>query len=145
MRIETYKNLPEQAIEIRQKVFVEEQGFQDEFDETDSRAVHIVLFDGEKPVGTCRVFYDNSMDAYAIGRLAVLKEYRGQSAGTSLVEAAEEHVAQEGGTGIVLHAQERAMGFYQRLGFRQFGDVEDVEGCPHVWMEKRTAVQKPEP
>ena len=50
MRIETYKKLPEQAMEIRQNGFVEEQGFQDEFDETDSRAVHFVLFDGEKPV-----------------------------------------------------------------------------------------------
>lgn len=41
---------------IRIKVFMEEQGFKNEFDDIDNRAIHIVLYKEGKPVGTCRVF-----------------------------------------------------------------------------------------
>ena len=78
MRIEVFHSVPQQALEIRQKVFVEEQGFQDEFDDIDSTAIHFVLFDdSDKPIATCRVFKDVIKNSYILGRLAVLKEYRG--------------------------------------------------------------------
>lgn len=57
MRVELFQSIPKQAIEIRQKVFVEEQGFQNEFDDIDYTAVHFVVFnDWDKPIATCRVF-----------------------------------------------------------------------------------------
>ena len=57
MDIKIYDTLPEEAVRIREVVFVEEQGFQDEFDEIDSYAKHLVLFDGEKPGQGNRRFY----------------------------------------------------------------------------------------
>ena len=44
----------EQAAAIRQAVFVEEQGFHNEFDETDETCLHCVISDGPQPVATCR-------------------------------------------------------------------------------------------
>ena len=38
----------EQAAAIRQAVFVEEQGFHNEFDETDETCLHCVISDGPK-------------------------------------------------------------------------------------------------
>ena len=38
-------------------VFIKEQGFKDEFDEIDDFAKHVLLFDGDIPVGTCRFFF----------------------------------------------------------------------------------------
>ena len=58
MDIKIYDTLPEEAVRIREAVFVEEQGFQDEFDEIDSYAKHLVLFDGEKSIAVCRFFQD---------------------------------------------------------------------------------------
>ena len=59
MRVEIFQTLPKCAAEIRQKVFVEEQGFQNEFDNIDLNAVHFVLFDdSDVLIGTCRVFKD---------------------------------------------------------------------------------------
>lgn len=52
----TYSSLPADAVFIRQKVFVEEQGFQDEFDETDQKAQHIVLYMDSFPAAVCRFF-----------------------------------------------------------------------------------------
>ena len=56
MQIKKYDYLPEEASRIRQKVFCQEQGFDDEFDDMDAIATHIVLFDADKPVATCRIF-----------------------------------------------------------------------------------------
>lgn len=39
-----YNTLPPEAAAIRQAVFVEEQGFQEEFDAIDRHALHLLLF-----------------------------------------------------------------------------------------------------
>lgn len=44
MRIERFNPAPQQALEVRIKVFVEEQGFCDAFDEIDAIAMHFVAF-----------------------------------------------------------------------------------------------------
>lgn len=76
MNTKTYTTLPQEAKDIRIKVFMKEQGFENEFDDIDQISSHIVVFDETKPVGTCRFFKENNH--YTIGRVAVLKEYRNQ-------------------------------------------------------------------
>lgn len=56
MKTQIYSTLPQEARRIREEVFVREQGFENEFDETDQRAFHLVLYDGEIPVAVCRFF-----------------------------------------------------------------------------------------
>ncbi len=88
-----YEGIPDCAKEIRKQVFVDEQGFQNEFDKIDDTAAHIVLLDKDKtPVATCRVFWDAEMDSYILGRLAVMKEYRGKNIGSDMVREAEQYV-----------------------------------------------------
>lgn len=55
MEIRVYDELPEEASRIRREVFVEEQGFMEEFDEIDGWANHLVLFPEEsrrEPAGS---------------------------------------------------------------------------------------------
>lgn len=139
MNVKIYTaGLPFEAKKIRKEVFIEEQGFQNEFDETDTIAAHIVLYNqDEVPVATCRVFWDSMMETYTIGRLAVLKEYRGKNIGTDVIKAAEEYICEKGGHSVTLHAQCRVSDFYQKLGFVAYGEVGDDEGCPHIWMKKQ--------
>lgn len=86
MKILRYDSFPNYAKEIREAVFIEEQGFESEFDEIDNTAVHFVLFDeDESPIATCRVFWNNQMNAYTLGRLAVIKECRGKNIGSLIV------------------------------------------------------------
>ncbi|MBQ4101319.1 MAG: GNAT family N-acetyltransferase [Oscillospiraceae bacterium] len=134
--METCHFMPEDAMKVRILVFVEEQGFVDEFDEIDAVATHFVAYDGDHPIGTCRLFWDDIKKRYTIGRLAVVKEYRGRSLGRRLLASAEEETKKQGGEALYLHAQCRAEGFYQKAGYTSFGPVEPEEGCPHIWMVK---------
>ncbi len=140
MKTEIFDFLPDEARRIRETVFIHEQGFENEYDKTDLVAKHVLLFtdDGE-PVGTCRVFWDDSLNSHILGRLAVIRENRGKGYGVKIVETAAEYVSSVGGTVLTLHAQCRSKGFYEKLGFEEFGDIEYEEGCPHIKMKKATA------
>ncbi|MBE5960953.1 MAG: GNAT family N-acetyltransferase [Lachnospiraceae bacterium] len=137
MKIKIYDKLSDSARIIREEVFMKEQGFQNEFDEIDDRAKHIVLYTEEgKPVATCRIFKGEYSGDYILGRLAVRKEYRGKNIGATIVEEAERCVKELGGNTLSLHAQCRVSKFYQNLGFSEYGEADEDEGCPHIWMKK---------
>ena len=68
MEIKIYNQLPDEAKEIRLEVFVKEQGFEEEFDDIDETAAHIVLFDGSHPVGVCRIFTERLFAAEGSAR-----------------------------------------------------------------------------
>lgn len=65
------QGLSQDARIIRQEVFVEEQGFHHEFDEIDSRAWHLVLYENGQAAGCCRLFSSDQPEVYILGRLAV--------------------------------------------------------------------------
>lgn len=120
---------------IREAVFMKEQGFRNEFDEIDGEAVHAVLYDGEVPVATGRLFNDES-GGFVIGRIAVMKDHRGLSLGSRIVTELEKQAKDMGGKSISLSAQCRVRKFYEKLGYTATDDLQDDEGCPHVTMIK---------
>ncbi|MDE6613981.1 MAG: GNAT family N-acetyltransferase [Clostridia bacterium] len=134
MKYIDYDHLPKMARAIREKVFVDEQGFQEEFDSADECATHILAFDGEVAVATCRFFKQDNY--YLIGRIAVLKDYRGKNIGRDMLRHAEESIKSMGGQEIRIHAQLRAQGFYEKLGYKPFGEYDYDGSCKHVWMKK---------
>ncbi len=85
MTTKTYDYLPKEASLLREDIFVKEQGFVDEFDDIDNVSTHLVLFDGELPIATCRYYFDSGKSAYAMGRIAVAKAYRGKNIGTHIL------------------------------------------------------------
>ena len=138
MKIKVYDKLPEDSKAIREEVFVKEQGFQEEFDTVDCRAVHFVAYDDSGvPIGTCRIFTEDSDEIYYLGRLAVLKDFRKLKVGSALLSSAEQSARAKGAEYIHLHSQLRAKQFYQKCGYHEFGEIELDEGCPHIWMKKR--------
>ena len=82
----TYDKLPDDAIMIRKVVFEDEQGFEEEFDELDEsdKVKHMVFYKDGEPIGTCRYYIED--DEYRIGRIAVIKEYRGKGIGQMMME-----------------------------------------------------------
>lgn len=122
---------------IRNRVFQDEQGFEDEFDEIDenNRAKHMVIYKNGEPIATCRFFKIN--DEYKIGRIAVVKEYRGQGIGKMIVRCAEEKVYELGGRELCLSSQVRAQGFYEKIGYVTEGEIYMDQMCPHIKMRKK--------
>lgn len=136
MEIQIYNTLPPQGRQIREEVFVREQGFQEEFDTIDGFATHILVSVEGEPAGICRVFRDEDSGQFLLGRVAVMRHFRGKKIGAALVTAAEEQVRSLGGTSLHLHAQCRITGFYEAVGYTPYGEIEDDQGCPHIWMKK---------
>lgn len=134
--IKFFEYLPDDAKTIRLTVFVEEQGFLNELDETDNHALHLILYADGKPAGTARMFTENGGISYHLGRIAVLKQYRGRHLGAEIVNALCEKAKALGAEKCELSAQCRVKEFYKSLGFLESGEVYYDEYCPHIYMEK---------
>ncbi len=131
-----FRELPREAMIIREKVFVEEQGFTEEFDSVDSVAVHILAYDGDSAIGTCRLFPAEEAVSCILGRLAVIAEYRSKGIGRYLISEAEKSARNSGVHMIKLHSQYRVKDFYEKCGYTSFGEIDYEEDCPHIWMKK---------
>ena len=119
---------------IRETVFIEEQNFKVEFDDTDDIATHIVMYIDNNPVGCCRLYKQEN--EYHIGRIAVLKPYRGKGYGEKILLNAERVAKEKGADSISLSAQVRASGFYEKLGYKKHGEIYFDEYCEHIAMKK---------
>ena len=135
MEIKIYDYLQEDAIFIRTEVFIKEQKFRNEFDELDKVSTHLVIYDNEIPVGTCR-FYKVDNDKYVLGRIAVVCNYRGLGIGKMILEEAENYIVEAGGKEINLSAQVRVQDFYIKMGYMSEGQPYLDEYCPHIAMKK---------
>lgn len=120
---------------LRNTVFHEEQHFNEQIDETDAVAYHYVIYDGDSAIATGRSFFYQDK-TYKVGRVCVLKSYRGQNIGQYLMNEIQNHLAGLGMDKIQLSAQDQAIGFYERLGFHAVSDFYMDEHCPHKDMVK---------
>jgi predicted GNAT family N-acyltransferase len=129
----TWEKARAQAAPIRLAVFVEEQGVpaELEMDEMDANCIHALAFEGSRAVGTGRLLPDGH-----IGRMAVLKEFRGKGAGGALLAKLMEAAKSRGDREVVLSAQVHAVPFYQAYGFELFGEVYEDAGIPHRDMRR---------
>jgi predicted GNAT family N-acyltransferase len=121
----------EKAYTIRTCVFVKEQGVPEEIelDRDDKRAFHFLAFTAGKAVGTARVVMHRG--TAKIGRMAVLKSYRGRGIGTKLLKRAIVMAKRQDAQKIYLHAQVPVIGFYEAMAFRCVGPVFEEAGIPH--------------
>ncbi len=84
---------PQEWQRIREDVFIKEQGFHNEFDDVDERAIHICAYIGKQAIGCLRVYPDDSKkDCYHLGRVALEKAYRRQKIGSQLIIYAEDQL-----------------------------------------------------
>lgn len=134
MNFKVTNMLSEDEKMIRETVFIKEQKFEIEFDDIDNIATHIVMYLDNKPVGCCRLYKSNS--EYHIGRIAVLKPYRGKGFGEKILLQAEKVAKELGADSIKLSAQVRASGFYEKLGYKKYGEIYFDEYCEHIAMKK---------
>lgn len=131
------KEQAQYCFNVREKVFVEEQGFSLdlEFDEIDAISKHLEYIVEDKVVATCRIFIEDDEHVYHCGRICVLKEYRSLGLGSKIMEEVKHKVVALGGKEIVLSAQMQAKPFYKKCGFTSYGDIHYDEGCPHIMMK----------
>lgn len=130
----TWDELGTVAKPIREAVFVAEQGvpLALEWDEFDAVSRHVVARDSVGTViGTGRLLPDGH-----IGRMAVAVGWRGKDVGRALMERLIEEAARQKHQTLLLNAQTRAVGFYQKLGFSAEGPEFMEAGIPHRQMRR---------
>lgn len=136
MTYKIFNEMPDDAMNIRKTVFIDEQGFKDEFDEIDKIAKHLIIYHDGKAVGVARYFSEDNPNEYHVGRVAVLKEYRKYGYGKKIMELILKDLENIGAKTAVLSAQCTAQGFYQKCGFTAVGETYLDEHCPHIKMIK---------
>ena len=119
------------CLEIRTRVFVDEQGVPPELEEDihDRTATHWLALSTEGPVGTARSRRLGE-DAKA-ERVAVEQRFRRRGVGQALMEAIESWARQQHLEHLQLNAQLTALPFYRRLGYQAEGAIFQDAGIPH--------------
>ena len=121
---------------IRASVFVLEQGvvYVDP-DGNDMDSIQIYAAVDGTMVGCLRI-YQLEDAIFRIGRVAVLKEFRGLGIGNAMMKEAIQFLRERtNATKVCLDAQLHARGFYEKLGFTLFTEEFLEEGLLHRGMQ----------
>ena len=119
---------------IRYDVFVTEQRVPEvlEWDEADAISMHVLAADDAgAPIGCARLLSDGH-----IGRVAVVRAWRGRGVGTALLLELISAARSRGDAAVIVNAQVTAMPFYARQGFVATGDVFEEAGIDHRVMTR---------
>lgn len=127
-----WDKLEQDAKFIRKQVFIIEQNIpeEEEWDDQDMISDHFVVYDQDQPIATARLLQNNS-----VGRVAVLKAYRGQGIGRMIMLEIIRQAHQQDRKFLQLSSQVHAILFYEKLGFSIQGDAYDECGIPHIKMQ----------
>lgn len=127
-----------EAFGVRREVFVEEQGISEdlEFDGRDREALHMVVKDGKRVIGTARVLFLAANQA-KLERMAVLRPFRRRGIGSRIISFLNEELKNRRVEQVVLHAQYSVVAFYKSCGFEESGSPFWEVGIKHIKMQKQ--------
>ncbi|HVI26733.1 MAG TPA: GNAT family N-acetyltransferase [Xanthomonadaceae bacterium] len=123
---------------VRETVFVREQQVPAELerDALDPACVHVLARDDAgRPIGTGRLTPERR-----IGRMAVLREWRGRGVGDAMLGELLHAARGRGWREVTLNAQTPAIDFYLRHGFTAFGPRFMEAGIEHQAMRRPLGV-----
>ena len=130
----SYKSNHKKICEVRFKVFVDEQNVPEELeiDGLDDDATHILILLDDKAIGTGRILSDGH-----IGRVAVLKQFRGKGVGKLIMKMLIEWAQENQLKSLWLSSQWHARGFYIDLSFTCTGEKYEEAGIDHIKMTRK--------
>lgn len=124
----------EDVMVVRNKVFFEELNIDKDLikDVYDQFSFNVVVYEDSNIVGTGRLIFKD--EQYQIGRIAVLKEFRGKHYGDLIVRMLIRKAINIGAKEVYLHSLYEKKKFYETIGFRVTGEPFNEAGLKHVIM-----------
>ena len=98
-----------------------------EFHDDKPDSDYILVHEDGFPVSTCRVRVDEEGIGH-VERVATLEEYRGKHYGALGIKAAEEFLKEKGVSKVLINSREKALGFYEKLGYTPDDSTRSGEG-----------------
>ncbi|TCU34226.1 GNAT family N-acetyltransferase [Rhizobium azibense] len=134
LSVPLFSTLCNEAFKLRRSVFISEQNVpaDEEFDEADLSAHHIVAIQAGEVADTLRIVYLD--DHVKIGRVAVGAQWRGHGIASAMIRFAMEAHCAVRGNRFYLTAQSDKVALYEKFGFTAFGDEFLDGGMPHLAM-----------
>lgn len=120
------------CLDIRRSVFIDEQNVDEavEMDGLEHEGIHVLLTHNGTPAGCARIMVKGAVGK--IGRVAVMKDFRGLGLGKAVMEECARILkASPGVSEARLGAQNYAIPFYESLGYRVDGDAYIEANIPH--------------
>ena len=131
--IVSFSDQERDILAIRHRVFTVEQQVDAslDFDGLDGLATQALAYSDGIAIGTGRILTDGH-----IGRIAVLKEYRGKGVGSDIIQTLLNQAEKRGLPKVFLGAQVTAIPFYEKLGFSAAGENYMEANILHTPMER---------
>ena len=121
---------------VRHQVFVVEQQVPEDLEwvgDDDHFSAVLALDQNGQPIGTGRISAEG-----VIGRMAVLKDWRGKGVGSAILERLIQLGVESGREQLALSAQLHAVEFYAARGFVAEGPIYFDAGIEHRSMKRKS-------
>jgi len=122
----------ELVLSIRKEVFIRGLNIPEylEIDKNEDMATYVLAYVKNKPVGTAR--WRKTKKGIKLERFAVLEKYRSNGIGAKMTEFILKNLKEN--QLIYLYAQDSAIKFYKKLGFKSIGNLFKEVGINHQEM-----------
>lgn len=123
-------------LKLRRLVFINQQkvDVNIEQDDDDIEAIHFIVLDQDKIIGTCRLVINQ--EKAKLGRMVVSEEYRHRNIGSSLLKFCEDYALENNIEKIIVAAQLEALDFYLKNGYLVNSQVFYEANIAHRMVEK---------
>lgn len=130
----------QELLDLRYKVLLQPLGlkFLDSYREEEANFLHIGCIENstDELIGGLILVPLNN-DEIRVMQVAVDVVHQGEGIGRKLIKYAEDVAKQIGYETIVMHAMLSVVGFYEKLGFKQEGNLFEEKGINFVKMTKK--------
>ena len=111
----------------------------DQYDKLNTTCNYLLKLDNV-PVATVR-FIKIDNETVKLQRLVVPNKYRGNGYAKLILEYLEKDAYNLGYKKIVMDSAEKAVGFYEKYGYKKVSDIFYEDNRPHVKMEKELNIK----
>ena len=127
----------EQVLKLRDEILRKPLGlnFSQEELEKERNNMHMAAYEDDQMLGCC-MLVEEDPQTVRLRQMAVVDDVQGKGIGRALMQFAENLARDRGYKRITMHARKNAVGFYEKMGFKKFGEEFMEITIPHVVMEK---------
>jgi ElaA protein len=127
------------AMALRCAVFiVEQQCIYPDLDYRDEGSLHVLMHENNELIACARILPYSDGKSMSFGRLCTATKYRGQGLGKKMMDLISDYLQVHYPTkGVVITAQHHLQAFYQQYRFEPQGEPFDMDGIPHILMERQ--------